>query len=80
MKPKDKGRREEIAKLKHKKRCKALQIVPEQHYSFKSDGRPCSCSICKHERFSRKLKHKSKDLNINFIEVESVFGNYFDLI
>ncbi len=54
----NKGRREEIAKLKHKKRCDAMGIVPKENYAFKAQGRPCNCWACKHERFSRKVKHK----------------------
>ena len=57
----NKGRREEIAKLKHKKRCKEMGIDPKQNYCFKAQGKPCSCYLCSHDKYSRKVKHKNKD-------------------
>ncbi len=57
----NKARREEIAKLKHKKRCKAMGINPEEHYCFKAQGKPCSCILCSSKKYTRKVKHKNKD-------------------
>ena len=54
----NKGRREEVAKLKHIKRCKALGLKPEEHYCYKAQGKPCSCNMCSPIKFSRKIKHK----------------------
>lgn len=31
-------------------------------YCFKEQGKPCSCSICKKERYNRNIKHKNKEL------------------
>lgn len=50
----NKGRRQEITDLKHKKRCKALGLDPKKHYCYKAQGKPCSCFICSHSKYSRK--------------------------
>jgi len=50
----NKARREEIAKLKHKKRCKALGLKPEEHYCYKAQGKPCSCPMCSPNKYKRK--------------------------
>jgi hypothetical protein len=42
----DKGRRAELVKLKHKKRCKALGIDPKKNYCYKAQAKPCSCYLC----------------------------------
>ena len=55
----NKGRRTELTKLKHKKRCKRLDLKPEEHYCYKYQCRPCNCWACKKEKFSRKVKHKN---------------------
>lgn len=57
----DKARRQEISKLKHKKRCKVHGLKPEEHYEYKESGTPCSCYVCRGEKHSRKNKHKRDD-------------------
>jgi len=54
----DKGRRNEITKLKHKRRCKPFNIKPELNYCYKAQGVPCSCYACTGEKYKRKVKHK----------------------
>jgi len=54
----DKARREEIARLKHIKRCKALRLKPEEHYCYKAQGKPCSCYMCSPYKYNRNVKHK----------------------
>jgi hypothetical protein len=56
----NKAIRQEITKLKHKKRCKTLGLKPEEHYEYKESGTPCSCKFCRSEKHSRKVKHKLK--------------------
>lgn len=57
----NKGRRTELTKLKHKRRCKILGIDPNTDYAFKHQGKPCSCYLCSSEKYNRKRKHKNKD-------------------
>jgi hypothetical protein len=57
----DKGRRNEIAKLKHKKRCDVFGIKPEEHYCYKAQGKPCSCLMCSPYKYNRKQKHKVRE-------------------
>ena len=57
----DKARREELGKLKHKKRCIPLKLKPEEHYCYKAQSVPCSCYICSSNKFDRKIKHKGKE-------------------
>jgi len=54
----DKAKRQEITKLKHKKRCKVLGLKPEEHYCYKEQGKPCSCSMCSPHKHKRNIKHK----------------------
>ena len=56
----DKGKRQEITKLKHKKRCKALGLNPEDHYCYKEQGKPCSCYMCSPHKYKRNIKHKGE--------------------
>jgi hypothetical protein len=60
----NKDRRNEITKLKHKKRCKLLGLKPEEHYCYKAQGKPCSCYICSPYKFNRKIKHKANNIII----------------
>lgn len=55
----DKGRRNEITKLKHIKRCQAMGIKPQDHYCYKSQGKPCSCHVCSGVKYTRNIKHKN---------------------
>jgi hypothetical protein len=62
----DKGRRQELTKLKFKKRLKNYGLLEEFEkgngnlFAFKSHGKPCSCSMCRQEKFKRKAKHKNR--------------------
>lgn len=54
---------------KFKKRLKnygfTLEDVNKPNYnlfSFKTSGRPCSCGICKGEKFNRNKKHKNGNI------------------
>ncbi len=58
MHPENKAHREEITKRKWYKRLFALGLKPEEGYPFKHQGRPCSCFMCSHLKYSRKVKHK----------------------
>lgn len=58
----NKARRQEITNLKHKKRCNILGLKPEEHYSYKAQGKPCSCSMCSPYKYNRKIKHKGVEL------------------
>ena len=44
----DKGRRNELIKLKYKKRLNQLGLKDGEgkFYAYKSHGKPCSCSMC----------------------------------
>lgn len=67
----DKGRRQQLTKLKFKKRLKNYDLLKEfesgndKLYAFKSHGSPCSCSICRDEKFKRKAKHKNRLYDID---------------
>ncbi len=59
----NKGRRHELKMLKYKKRIKRIpKWLSEESshnlYALRSHGKPCSCSLCRNEKFSRKEKHK----------------------
>lgn len=46
---------------KYKKRLRNYNLKEEDnHYELKTTGKPCSCWVCKNEKFSRKIKHKNK--------------------
>ena len=55
----DKARRQELTRLRHRKRCKRLGIVQERHYCYKAQTTPCSCNICRSNKYDRNLKHKN---------------------
>ena len=59
MKPTNKGIRNEITKLKHKKRCENLGVEPENNYCYKAQGKPCSCFLCSNKKYKRK-KYKTE--------------------
>ena len=54
----NKGRREELTKLKFKKRLKQLDLKKEDGnlYCYKSTGKPCSCYMCSNDKYKRKKK------------------------
>ncbi len=64
----NKRERFRIKMLKYKKRLKVLGLNEKEgnYYSYRSHGRPCSCWLCKGERFSRKIKHKKGHNSFKF--------------
>lgn len=62
----DKGRRQELTKLKFKKRLKNYGLLEDfetgkgNFFAFKSHGAPCSCAMCRGEKYKRKAKHKKR--------------------
>ena len=59
----DKKRRFELKMLKFKRRLTQLGLLFKEgnFHCYKTTGKPCSCYMCKGERYSRKHKHKNKD-------------------
>ena len=57
----NKARRQELTKLKHKKRCNVLGLKPEEHYCYKEQAKPCSCILCSPNKYSRKVKHRKDE-------------------
>jgi len=59
----NKGERRRKTWLKYKKRAKKWNIFGKyKWFALKSHGVPCSCPACRGEKYSRKRKHKKKDL------------------
>lgn len=72
----NKERRRELGRLKMKQRVSNIFSSSEEYYSYenyicknkrkralykyKDSGKPCSCSICKNEKYNRKVKHKKR--------------------
>jgi hypothetical protein len=60
----DKGRRNELGKLKFKKRLKNYRLKEGdgKFNCFRTTGKPCSCSMCspKEEKDKYKVKYKQK--------------------
>jgi len=59
----NKGRRNEITKLKWKKRISFLRTQynveePAKLYCYKTTGKPCSCPMCSPYKYDRNEKHK----------------------
>jgi hypothetical protein len=63
----NKGERQRITRLKFIKRLKLLrnklEPLREGHlegnfYAFKTTGTPCSCFLCRREKYNRNVKHK----------------------
>jgi len=55
----NKERRNEITKMKHKRRCNVFGIKPELHYSYKAQAVPCSCAVCVGGKHKRNIKHRN---------------------
>lgn len=63
--PINKYDRNRIMFLKYKKRLERMRVFDDSegnYHAFKHHGKPCSCSMCRNEKFSRKLKHKQEDI------------------
>lgn len=59
----NKARRNELAKLKQKKRKEIYGLQGDGHHSLKSTGKPCSCIFCQPEgkyRDNGRAKNKMK--------------------
>lgn len=59
----DKGRRNELTKLKFKKRLKTLglkQETPKDYTCYKHQAKPCSCFVCSRKNHGEKAKYKHK--------------------
>jgi len=63
----NKGRRNELTKLKYKKRLRQLGLKdgePNSNFHcFKSTGSPCSCEACSGDKYNRSQKHKNNYLD-----------------
>jgi hypothetical protein len=60
----DKGRRNELTKLKFKKRLKNLglkQESPTDFICYKHQGKPCSCFMCSNKKYNRAKNKPSKE-------------------
>lgn len=58
----NKGRRVELGKLKFKKRLRNLNLVcksDRDYKGYRTTGTPCSCFLCRGEKYSRNIKHKN---------------------
>lgn len=51
---KTKYKRVQKEKNLHLKRCKLLNLDPSKHYQYKAQAKPCSCSMCKPEKYKRE--------------------------
>lgn len=71
----NKGRRQELTKLKFKKRMKNLNISQEEqdkwgYYCYKDSGTPCSCYMCRDEKY--RNTHRKRNKNIIKLELEEI--------
>lgn len=71
IKANDKGRRNELTRLKYKKRLKIYQRQPGEWFALKSHGSPCSCGICRGEKYRNRDRQKNK-VNIMNLEYDGV--------
>ncbi len=62
----NKGRRNELTKLKYKKRLKQLGFKEGEgkFYAYKSHGKPCSCSLCRNEKYKRNSRQSRHTLEL----------------
>ena len=65
MKNTNKGRRNELTKLKYKKRIKLFGIEEGKAYVFKSHGAPCSCWACRGVKYRDVDRQKNKLIEID---------------
>jgi hypothetical protein len=61
----NKGRRNELTRLKFQRRLKLYGVKEGEgnFFGFQSHGKPCSCYLCRNEKFNR-AKDKINILNI----------------
>lgn len=60
----NKGRRNELTKLKYKKRLNIYGLKNGDWTALKSHGSPCSCGICKSEKYRDRDRQKNKKVFI----------------
>ncbi|MDQ3020082.1 MAG: hypothetical protein M3R36_05880 [Bacteroidota bacterium] len=60
----NKGRRFELTMLKYKKRLNQLGFKEGEgkFYAYRSHGKPCSCWLCRNEKYKKNGKHRGKIL------------------
>lgn len=58
----NKGRRSELTKLKYKKLLKLYGLKHGGWTALKSHGTPCSCGICKADKFRDNDRQKHKKI------------------
>ena len=56
--PTNKGHRNHIRDNKYRSRLADVGMAYGQWQAKKSDGKPCSCFLCRSEKYSRKQKHR----------------------
>lgn len=56
----NKHRRHEVKMLHYKRRLRNLKLKDGEgdFTAFRSHGQPCSCSVCRDEKYKRNEKHK----------------------
>lgn len=64
----NKARRHELKMLKFKKRLKKYGLLGSSGnlHAFRSHGKPCSCSICRDEKYNRA---SAKDRELSELEL-----------
>ncbi len=72
----NKGRRNELVSLKFKKRLKQIGLS-RIDFSFKRQGRPCSCFICKKPRYKRENSNMISIDKWNEILAESLIMSMY---
>ncbi|MGC4130357.1 MAG: hypothetical protein QM564_12570 [Bergeyella sp.] len=70
----NKGRRNELTLLKFKKRLTRIGLwekINDERYhlfAYKSHGKPCSCYMCKADKFREKSRRDFKNFDRNHFE------------
>lgn len=60
----NKGRRNEIKQLKYKKRLKMYGLKDDSNNTaLKSHSVPCSCGLCRSEKYRDTLRQKNKKID-----------------
>ena len=67
IKANNKARRNELTRLKYKKRLKIYNRKVGDWFALKSHGSPCSCGICRGEKYRDKNRQKNK---VNIFKLE----------
>lgn len=60
----NKGRRNELTRLKYEKRLKMYGLKPsDQNTVLKSHSVPCSCGLCRSEKYRYTKRQKDKKID-----------------